>query len=58
MGYLNTYNNKPPTESFGQKVQNVSQTLGAIKGMYDTGKAIYSGIQTVAPFVRMGMALL
>ena len=58
MGYLNTYNNKPPTESFGQKVKNVSETLGAIKGMYDAGKAIYSGIQTVAPFVKMGMSLL
>ena len=58
MGYLNTYNNKPPTETFGQKVQNVSQTLGAIKGMHDVGKTIYSGIQTAAPIIRMGMALL
>ena len=58
MGYLNTYNNKKPTESFAQKVQNVSQTLGTIKGMYDTGKAIYSGIQTVAPLIRMGVGLL
>ena len=58
MGYLNTYNNKPPSESFGHKVKNVAETLGAIKGMYDTGKAIYSGIQTVAPLVRMGVGLL
>ena len=58
MGYLNTYTNKKPTESFAQKVQNVSQTLGTIKGMYDTGKAIYSGIQTVAPLIRMGVGLL
>ena len=58
MGYLNNYNQQKPTESFGQKVQNDTQTLGPIKGMCDTGKAISNGIQTVAPFVRMGMALL
>ena len=58
MAYLNTYNNKPPSESFGQKVKNVSQTLGAIKGMYDVGKTIYSGIQSAAPIIEMGMALL
>ena len=27
-----------PKESFGQKVKNVSETLGAIKGIYETGK--------------------
>ena len=33
IGYFNIYNQQKPKESFGQKVQNVSQTLGAIKGM-------------------------
>ena len=30
------YNKQPkPKESFGQKVKNVSETLGAIKGIYE-----------------------
>ena len=45
-------------ESFGQKVKNVSETLGAIKGIYETGKMVYSGIQTAAPYVTSGLALL
>jgi len=44
--------------SFGQKVQNVISAVGTIKGMYDTGKAIYGGMQVAAPFVRMGLAML
>ena len=44
--------------SFGQKVQNVASAVGTIKGMYDTGKAIYSGMQVAAPYVEMGMAML
>ena len=47
-----------PKESFGQKVKNVSETLGAIKGIYETGKMVYSGIQTAAPYIASGMALL
>ena len=58
MGLIKTYNNQPPTETFGQETHNISQILGAKKGMYNVGKTVYSGIQTAAPFVRMGMALL
>jgi len=47
-----------PKESFGQKVKNVSETLGAIKGIYETGKMVYSGIQTAAPYIASGLALL
>ena len=43
---------------FGQKVQNIASAVGTIKGMYDTGKAIYSGMQVAAPYVEMGMAML
>ena len=58
MALIKIYNNKPPPESFGQKVKNVSETLGAMKGIYDTGKAIYGGIQTAMPYIRMGAAAL
>ena len=49
---------RKPKESFGQKVKNVSETVGAIKGLWDTGRMVYSGIQTVAPYIASGMALL
>ena len=53
------YNKQPkPKESFGQKVKNVSETLGAIKGIYETGKMVYSGIQAAAPYITSGLALL
>ena len=44
--------------SFWQKVQNVASAVGTIKGMYDTGKAIYGGMQVAAPYIRMGLAML
>ena len=47
-----------PKESFGQKVKNIAEVVGAIKGLYDTGKMIYSGIQTAAPVVAAGIAAI
>jgi len=47
-----------PKESFGQKVKNIAEVVGTIKGMYDTGKMIYSGIQTAAPYIAAGMAAI
>ena len=59
MGYLQNNNKKKkPTESFGSKVKNVAETLGHLKGMYETGKAIYSGMQVAAPYIAEGLALL
>ena len=43
---------------FGQKVQNIASAVGTIKEMYDTGKAIYGGMQVAAPYIRMGLAML
>ena len=43
---------------FGQKAQNIASAVGTIKGMYDTGKAIYGGMQVAAPYIRMGLAML
>lgn len=58
MALIKSYNKQPPPESFGQKVKNVSETLGAMKGIYDTGKALYAGVQTAMPYIRMGAAAL
>ena len=56
MGYL--INNKVPKENFGQKVQNIAETIGTIKGLYDAGKTIYTGIQTVSPLIRTAAGFL
>ena len=60
MGYLQNNNNnkKKPTESCGSKVKNVAETIGPLKGMYDMGKNIYSGIQVAAPYILEGLALV
>ena len=55
MALIKTYNNKPPPESFGQKVKHISETLGAMKGIYDIGKGVYGGIQTAMPYIRAGL---
>ena len=43
---------------FGQKIQDIASTVETLKGMYDTGKAIYGGMQVAAPYIRMGLAML
>ena len=43
---------------FGQKVKSVVSAVGTIKGMYDTGRAIYGGMQVAAPYIAAGMAML
>ncbi len=50
--------NQPSGGGFGQKVQNIASAVGTIKGMHDTGKAIYGGMQVAAPYIRMGLAML
>ena len=47
-----------PKESFGQKVKQISEVVGTIKGLYDTGKTIYTGIQTVAPYIAAGLTAI
>ena len=37
--------------SIGQKVQNLAKIAGADKGIYDTGRTIYTIGQTIAPYV-------
>ena len=60
MATLQVSKNKPK-EGFGQKVKHVIAAIGAIKGVIDTGKTIYSAAQAAAPYIEMartGMALL
>ena len=44
---------RPPKEGFGQKVKNVVETIGTIKGIYDTGRTIYNVAQAAAPILGM-----
>ena len=42
-------------EHVGQKVKNVAELAGTMKGIYDVGKMIYSGFQVAAPYLEMAM---
>ena len=35
----------------GGKVRNVAEVVGAAKGLYDVGKAVYQGVRTVTPLI-------
>ena len=41
--------------SLGQKVKNVVEFAGAVKGMYDVGRTVYSGFVAAAPYLEAAM---
>ena len=49
---------KPPKEGFGQKVKNIVEAVGTIKGIYDTGRTIYTAAQAAAPYMATAAAFL
>jgi hypothetical protein len=50
--------NQSSGEGCGQQNRTLASAVGTIKGMYDTGNAIYGGMQVAAPYIRMGLAML
>ena len=42
-------------EGLGQKVKQVSQFAGAVKGIYQVGQAVYAGMSAAAPYLEMAM---
>ena len=38
-------------DSLATKVKNVAETVGTIKGMYDTAKVLYGVGRTIAPII-------
>ena len=48
--------------SFSQKVADVAQRVGAgvalAKGVYDTGKTVYTAVQAAAPYVSPLLSML
>ena len=53
----NFRNNQRPSwiEGLGQKVRNVAELAGAVKGIYDVGRTVYSGFVAAAPYLEMAM---
>ena len=42
-------------ENVGQKVKNAAEISGAVKGVWDVGKMIYSSFQVAAPYLEAAM---
>lgn len=56
------FNSRRPKQSFlssiGNKVKQAAEVAGAVKGLYDVGKLIYQGVQTLGPAVASAGILL
>jgi hypothetical protein len=44
--------------NIGHKVKQAAEIAGTVKGIYDVGKMLYTGIRTVGPTVAAVGALL
>ena len=44
--------------SIGNKVKNVAEIAGAVKGIYDTGRMLYNAAQYIGPSVAAAGVLL
>jgi hypothetical protein len=56
------FNHRRPKQSFlsniGNKVKQAAEIAGAVKGIYDVGRMIYQGVQTLGPAVASAGILL
>jgi len=56
------FNHRRQNQSFmsniGSKVKQAAEIAGTLKGLYDVGKMLYTGIRTVGPTVAAVGALL
>ena len=57
---MNYTNNKHHglSEGLGHKIKDLAKLAGTVKGIYDTGKTIYSIASAAAPYVEMALPLL
>ena len=39
------------SQGLGQKIKNIAELAGTVKGIYDTGRAVYSIGQMAAPYL-------
>ena len=56
------FNHRRSKQSFlsgiGNKVKQAAEIAGAVKGLYDVGRLIYQGVQTIGPAVASAGILL
>ena len=45
-------------QGLGQKAQHLAEFAGAVKGIYDTGRTVYSLAQAAGPYVLPLLAAL
>ena len=45
-------------ENVGQKVKSATEIAGAVKGIYDVGKMVYSGFHVAAPYLEADMLVV
>jgi hypothetical protein len=60
--HFNNRSRRSPKQSFlsgiGNKVKQAAEVAGAVKGLYDVGRMIYQGVQTIGPAVASAGILL
>jgi hypothetical protein len=42
----------------GQKVKDISELVGTVKGIWNVGKAVYAGYQVAAPYLAAAALLV
>ena len=50
------HKHKSAIQNFGDKVRQGTEIAAGLKGLWETGKMIYGGIQTIAPYVAAAAA--
>ena len=45
-------------EARGQKVKHGAEVFGKAKGLYDTGKALFSEYETMAPLINQAASFI
>ena len=61
MAHLHNYhrNNRPSfLADVGNKIKIAAEVAGTAKGIYDIGKFLYNGVQTLAPMVATAGLIL
>lgn len=54
----NRHQSKSWISSIGNKVKNVAEFAGAVKGIYDTGRMLYNAAQYIGPAVAAAGVIL
>ena len=57
---MNYRNNKHHglSQGLGQKIRNIAEMAGTVKGIYDTSKAVYAIGQAAAPYLLPSLGVL